>query len=88
MMHTSLKQIEVKKNILEDPKYDYLFSVDTLNEMVLNGVPFRDAYKKMGAAIEAGTFRPVRDAKHTHEGSLGNLCLEEIRLKMDAALSD
>ena len=87
MMHTSLKQIEVKKNILEDSKYDYLFSVDTLNEMVLNGVPFRDAYKKMGAAIEAGTFRPVRDAKHTHEGSLGNLCLEEIRLKMDAALS-
>ncbi|WP_445381155.1 argininosuccinate lyase [Robiginitalea sp. IMCC43444] len=88
MMHTSLKQIEVKKNILQDAKYDYLFSVDTLNEMVLNGVPFRDAYKKMGAAIEAGTFRPVRDAKHTHEGSIGNLCLEEIRLKMDAALSD
>lgn len=86
MMHTSLQQIEVKKDILEDSKYDYLFSVDTLNEMVMNGIPFRDAYKKMGAEIEAGTFRPVRNAEHTHEGSLGNLCLEEIRIKMDAAL--
>lgn len=86
MMHTSLQQIEVKKDILEDSKYDYLFSVDTLNEMVMNGIPFRDAYKKMGAEIEAGTFRPVRNAEHTHEGSLGNLCLEEIRRKMDAAL--
>lgn len=86
MMHTSLQQIKVKKDILEDSKYDYLFSVDTLNEMVMNGIPFRDAYKKMGAEIEAGTFRPVRNAEHTHEGSLGNLCLEEIRRKMDAAL--
>ena len=78
----SLKEIRVNKNILEDPKYDYLFSVDTLNELVQNGLPFRDAYKKMGQEIQEGTFTPKRDIHHTHEGSLGNLCLEEIREKM------
>ena len=78
----SLKEIKVNKGILEDPKYDYLFSVDTLNELVLGGMPFRDAYKKMGMEINAGNFTPKRDIKHTHEGSLGNLCLEEIRNKM------
>lgn len=78
----SLKEIRVNKNILKDPKYDYLFSVDTLNELVQNGVPFRDAYKKMGMEINAGTFTPKRDIEHTHEGSLGNLCLKEIREKM------
>ncbi len=78
----SLKEIKVNKGILEDPKYDYLFSVDTLNELVLGGMPFRDAYKKMGMEINAGNFTPKRDIEHTHEGSLGNLCLEEIRNKM------
>lgn len=80
----SLKEIRVHTNILEDPKYDYLFSVDTLNELVQNGMPFRDAYKKMGMEINAGTFTPKRDIHHTHEGSLGNLCLEDIRQKMNA----
>jgi len=79
----SLKEIRVNKNILEDPKYDYLFSVDTLNELVQNGMPFRDAYKKMGQEIQAGTFSPKRDISHSHDGSLGNLCLDEIRAKMD-----
>lgn len=79
----SLKEIRVNKNILEDPKYDYLFSVDTLNELVQNGMPFRDAYKKMGQEIQQGTFNPKRDISHSHEGSLGNLCLEEIRAKMN-----
>ncbi len=78
----SLKEIRVNDNILEDPKYDYLFSVDTLNEQVQNGMPFRDAYKKMGQEIQGGTFTPKKDIEHTHEGSLGNLCLEEIRNKM------
>jgi len=82
----SLKEIKVNENILEDPKYDYLFSVDTLNELVLSGMPFRDAYKKMGKEINEGTFNPKRDIKHTHEGSLGNLCLEEIRAKMGEVL--
>ncbi len=80
----SLKEIKVNETILEDPKYDYLFSVDTLNELVLNGIPFRDAYKQMGAEIYEGRFIPKRDIKHTHEGSLGNLCLHEIRKKMEA----
>ena len=83
MMTFSLKEIKVNKGILEDPKYDYLFSVDTLNEMVKNGMPFRDAYKTMGKAIENGNFKPKRDIKHTHEGSLGNLCLDEIKGKME-----
>lgn len=82
----SLKEIRINKNILDNPKYDYLFSVDTLNELVQNGMPFRDAYKKMGQEIQAGTFIPKRDIEHTHEGSLGNLCLEEIRGKMDNLL--
>lgn len=83
IMTFSLKQIKVSKNILEDSKYDYLFSVDTLNEMVKNGMPFRDAYKTMGKAIENGNFKPKKDIEHTHEGSLGNLCLNKIKEKMD-----
>tara|TARA_R110002050_G_scaffold204522_3_gene340072 strand:- start:9031 stop:10311 length:1281 start_codon:yes stop_codon:yes gene_type:complete len=82
----SLKEIRVNETILEDPKYDYLFSVDTLNELVLGGIPFRDAYKQMGAEIYEGRFTPKRDIKHTHEGSLGNLCLNEIRQKMEDIL--
>jgi argininosuccinate lyase len=80
----SLKEVRVNETILEDPKYDYLFSVDTLNELVLSGTPFRDAYKQMGIEIYEGRFTPKRDIKHTHQGSLGNLCLEEIRKKMEA----
>jgi len=82
IMTFSLKEIRVNQNILENPKYDYLFSVDTLNELVQNGMPFRDAYKKMGVEINEGTFIPKRDIEHTHEGSLGNLCLKEIREKL------
>jgi argininosuccinate lyase len=84
----SLSEIRIKENIIEDSKYDYLFSVDTLNELVQNGMPFRDAYKKMGQEIENGTFEPKRDIKHSHEGSLGNLCLNEIRDKMTKIDSD
>ena len=83
IMTFSLKEIRVNENILDDPKYDYLFSVDTLNELVLGGMPFRDAYKKMGKEINEGTFIPKRDIRHSHEGSFGNLCLAEIRKKMD-----
>ncbi|WP_335965305.1 argininosuccinate lyase [Galbibacter sp. PAP.153] len=83
MMVFSIQNIIVKDNILDDKKYDYLFSVDTLNDLVLSGVPFRDAYKQMGEAIENGTFKPKRNIAHTHKGSLGNLCLEEIKAKME-----
>ncbi|WP_108245989.1 argininosuccinate lyase [Muricauda brasiliensis] len=86
MMTFSLKEIKVNKAILEDSKYDYLFSVDTLNELVKSGMPFRDAYKTMGKAIENGNFKPKRDIEHTHEGSLGNLCLEQIKEKMEKVL--
>ncbi|UII78216.1 argininosuccinate lyase [Flagellimonas sp. CMM7] len=87
LIHFSLKEIKVNNTILDDPKYDYLFSVDTLNELVNSGMPFRDAYKKMGAEIEAGTFKPKKDIKHVHEGSLGNLCLDEIKKKMEKVLA-
>ncbi len=87
IMAFSLKQIKINADILDDPKYDYLFSVDTLNELVLGGMPFRDAYKKMGVEIEAGTFEPKRNISHTHEGSLGNLCLQEIKEKMRKAMA-
>ena len=82
LMVFSLEKIKVNDNILEDAKYDYLFSVDTLNELVLSGMPFRDAYKKMGMEIQEGSFQPKRDIDHTHEGSLGNLCLTAIKEKM------
>ncbi|WP_228236254.1 argininosuccinate lyase [Allomuricauda sp. M10] len=87
LMTFSLKEIKVNPKILDDPKYDYLFSVDTLNELVKSGMPFRDAYKTMGKAIENGNFKPKKDIEHTHEGSLGNLCLEQIKAKMEKALS-
>ena len=82
MMTFTLKDINVNANILDDPKYDYLFSVDTLNHLVLNGVPFREAYKQIGSEIEAGNFKPEKNLNHTHEGSLGNLCLDKIKAKM------
>ncbi|MEM9648065.1 MAG: argininosuccinate lyase, partial [Bacteroidota bacterium] len=87
LMAFSLKEIKINTEILEDPKYDYLFSVDTLNELVKSGMPFRDAYKSMGKAIENGNFKAKRNIHHTHEGSLGNLCLEEIKGKMENLLS-
>jgi argininosuccinate lyase len=73
-----LQHIRVKENILSDPKYAYLFSVEAVNEEVLKGVPFREAYKNVGRAIEAGEFKAKTSVNHTHEGSIGNLCNEEI----------
>ena len=78
----SLKEIQVKEDILDDPKYQYVFSVDTLNEWVKEGIPFRDAYKKMGEAIAKEEYFPKKTLDHTHLGSLGNLALKEIDLKM------
>ncbi|QYN48277.1 argininosuccinate lyase [Apibacter sp. ESL0432] len=83
MAHYSLQDIQVNKNILDDPKYDYLFTVDALNELVAEGVPFRDAYKMIGQKVEQGTFQSPKKTTHTHEGSINNLCLEEIKKKMD-----
>jgi len=81
-----LQHIEVKKNILDDPKYAYLFSVDEVNKLVLEGMPFRDAYKHVGAAIEQGNFNPDKKANHTHEGSIGNLNNDKISAAMGQLL--
>jgi argininosuccinate lyase len=74
-----LENITIKDNILDDPKYDYLFSVEVVNNEVLQGVPFREAYKNIGLAIEEGTFKPSKEVNHTPEGSIGNLCNDEIK---------
>ncbi|TRZ42537.1 argininosuccinate lyase [Robertkochia solimangrovi] len=86
LLNFSIQNIRVNKDILSDKKYDYLFSVDTLNDLVMQGLPFRDAYKKMGMEIQEGTFEPKRDIKHVHLGSLGNPGFDQIRIKMQKAL--
>lgn len=73
-----LDNIQINKEILTDTKYDYLFSVEVVNNEVLNGVPFREAYKKIGLDIESGTYKPLKEVNHTHEGSIGNLMNAEI----------
>lgn len=78
-----LSNIEVKKDILTDEKYKYLFSVEEVNKLVNAGMPFRDAYKKIGRDIEAGNFTYSNSVEHTHEGSIGNLGNEEIKKLMD-----
>ncbi|MFD0792938.1 argininosuccinate lyase [Mucilaginibacter litoreus] len=77
-----LQNISVNKNILDDPKYAYLFSVEEVNKAVLNGTPFRDAYKQIGLEIEQGNFNPDKTVNHTHEGSIGNLQNEQITAAM------
>jgi argininosuccinate lyase len=74
-----MQHIEVKANILEENRYTYLFSVEEVNKRVLNGIPFREAYKEVGLEIEAGNFHPERQINHSHEGSIGQLNLDEIR---------
>ncbi len=74
-----LQHIKVHENILNDPKYTYLYSVDAVNQLVLEGTPFRDAYIIIGQQIENGQFQKPENVIHTHEGSIGNLCLNEIR---------
>lgn len=82
-----LEHLKVKQNLLDDAKYDLLFSVERVNELVIAGVPFRDAYKQVGAEIGDGTYTAPRDLKHTHEGSIGNLQTEEIRTRMQQEIN-
>ena len=84
----AIGEIGVNTQILDDPKYNYMFSVEEVNRLVLSGIPFRDAYKIVGKQIEEGNFNPVRNLKHTHEGSLGNLCNDEIADKFARAFSE
>jgi len=82
-----IQNMEVKKDLLEDPKYQYLFSVEEVNKLVLGGMPFRDAYKQVGLAIEAGNFTYSTQMKHTHEGSIGNLCSTQIAASMQKVVA-
>jgi len=83
-----LAHIVVKDGILDDPLYDYLFSVEVVNEEVLKGVPFREAYRQIGLDIEEGRFKPSKNLNHSHEGSIGNLCNEQIAAAFDQVLAD
>ncbi len=84
MMTFMLQNIIVKDQILEDKKYQYLFSVEEVNRLVLNGMSFREAYKKVGMDIEEGHFETSTSVSHSHEGSIGNLCNQEIKEKFDS----
>ncbi|GGJ90196.1 argininosuccinate lyase [Parabacteroides faecis] len=82
MVTHMMREVKVNKHILEDDKYALLFSVEEVNRLVLEGVPFRDAYKQVGLNIEAGKFTPNKEVSHTHEGSIGNLCNDSISALM------
>ncbi|HNW50997.1 MAG TPA: argininosuccinate lyase [Prolixibacteraceae bacterium] len=82
----AISYLKINDKILDDRKYDYIFSVEEVNKMVNEGVPFRDAYKHVGQKIMEGSFIPVKKIKHTHEGSIGNLCNKEIADKMQQVI--
>ncbi|HLV52111.1 MAG TPA: argininosuccinate lyase [Flavobacterium sp.] len=83
-----LDHIQINETILNNPKYDYLFSVEVVNNEVLNGVPFREAYKNIGLAIQDGTYQPLKGVNHTHEGSIGNLMNQEISEAFEKVIKD
>lgn len=78
MVNAMLREIKVNKNIIDDERYKFMFSVEEVNRLTREGMPFRDAYKKVGLDIEAGKFEPVKEVHHTHAGSIGNLCNDRI----------
>lgn len=87
MMQLMLSNVTIKENILGDDTYKFLFSVEEVNKLVLSGMPFRDAYKKIGLDIEQGNYNPSKDVKHSHEGSIGNLNTDQIQRMMGEVLS-
>ena len=87
MMLLMFSHIQVNPSIADDPKFKYMFSVEEVNKLVLQGVPFRDAYQQVGNAIEKGEFAYSTSLNHTHEGSMGNLCNEEINAMMNQVLT-
>lgn len=87
MAHMMLSAVKVKQNILDDEKYKYLFTVEEVNKLVQQGVPFRDAYRQIGEQVEKGSFKHTGTIKHTHEGSIGNLCNDDIVAQMDLIMS-
>ncbi len=79
-----LGHMQVRRDIVSDPRYDYLFTVEEVNRLVLGGMPFREAYRKVGLEVQDGSYRPVREVHHTHAGSISNLCSDRIAAKFDA----
>lgn len=77
-----IEKMKVNEHLLDDTRYDLMFSVEEVNHLAAEGMPFRDAYKKVGLDIEAGKFRPVKEIHHTHAGSIGNLCNQEVAERM------
>ncbi len=83
-----LQNIRINESILEDKKYDYLFTVEDVNRLVLEGKPFREAYREVGIAVQEGRYTPTREVNHTHVGSIGNLCNDKIAAKMESLIND
>lgn len=81
-----LHHIRVRKDIIDDPRYDYLFTVEEVNRRTLGGMPFREAYRTVGMEVQEGTYKPHKEVNHTHAGSIGCLCNAEIALKMQQAI--
>lgn len=81
-----LQHIRINQGIVEDAKYDYLFTVEDVNRLVLEGKPFREAYREVGMAVQEHRYTPTREVHHTHEGSIGNLCNDKIVAKMEAVV--
>ena len=86
MTHFMMQHVDVKEGLLTDEKYKYLFSVEEVNKLVLAGMPFRDAYKKIGRDIESGQYHPSTQLAHTHEGSIGNLKLDSVTQMMERVM--
>ena len=88
MAHLVLQEMEVKRDVLRDLRYAYIFSVEDVNERVMAGIPFREAYREIGMQIQEGRYRDRQRAiHHTHEGSMGNLCLAKIRDKFEQRIA-
>jgi argininosuccinate lyase len=82
----AVANMKINENILADKKYENIYSVEAVNELVIKGKPFREAYKEIGEAIKKDEFHPTKNISHTHEGSIGNLCLPQIREKMEKVI--
>ena len=88
MAEFMLSNLTVNEQILEDSKYDYLFTVEDVNRLALEGLPFREAYRQVGMQVQRGEYKPTREVHHTHEGSIGNLCTAEIKAKMERVMRE
>ena len=83
-----LSDIIIKKNILEEEKYKFIYTVEEINRKVLSGIPFRKAYEEVAQSIRNNSYSPNKNISHTHIGSIGNLCNENIRLKMEKVINE